>query len=310
SKWEVDDTTANTKVSSARRPTSRSFGRTTKRGARSSNSKKAGEANGLPGDWGNEDDGRTLRTYIRNDQYTLRWASGNHEQSILDVPVGKQLKEEYDIGHRERLRLDTGRTEVGRRSRATRTVLRRDERPIRSNSTSHRRRFSAELTTGFGRSRSGCGANSLVACSTTTGTQLLYEGRDLFDRFRETTHRRLPSTNRSPAKDGIRAIGYVGCTGVEHGGATTHRTLSPATRWSVFMSEGFRRCTSALSKTFSANIGRSKWTRRRNFWAFRAFIDRLAHTAAEFGITVEVKPEANTRKCPECGEREDTVRSD
>ncbi len=47
-----------------------------------------------------------------------------------------------------------------------------------------------------------------------------------------------------------------------------------------------------------------------NFWAFRAFIDRLAYTAAEFGITVEVKPEANTtRECPECGKREDTVRS-
>ena len=46
------------------------------------------------------------------------------------------------------------------------------------------------------------------------------------------------------------------------------------------------------------------------FWAFRAFIDRLANTAAEFGISVEVKPEANTtRECPECGEREGTVRS-
>src|SRR5699024_8078355 len=32
------------------------------------------------------------------------------------------------------------------------------------------------------------GANNLVACSTSTGTKLLYEGRDLLDRFRETTH--------------------------------------------------------------------------------------------------------------------------
>jgi putative transposase len=29
-----------------------------------------------------------------------------------------------------------------------------------------------------------------------------------------------------------------------------------------------------------------------NFWAFRAFIDRPACTAEEFGITVEVRPEA------------------
>ena len=31
------------------------------------------------------------------------------------------------------------------------------------------------------------GANNLVACTTTTGKQYLYEGRELFQRFRETT---------------------------------------------------------------------------------------------------------------------------
>jgi putative transposase len=31
------------------------------------------------------------------------------------------------------------------------------------------------------------GANNLVACTTTTGEQYLYEGRELFDQFRETT---------------------------------------------------------------------------------------------------------------------------
>jgi hypothetical protein len=31
------------------------------------------------------------------------------------------------------------------------------------------------------------GANTLVACTTTTGEQYLYEGRQLFQRFRETT---------------------------------------------------------------------------------------------------------------------------
>jgi transposase len=31
------------------------------------------------------------------------------------------------------------------------------------------------------------GANNLVACTTTAGQQYLYEGRGLFDRFRETT---------------------------------------------------------------------------------------------------------------------------
>jgi putative transposase len=31
------------------------------------------------------------------------------------------------------------------------------------------------------------GANNLVACTTTTGERYLYEGRELFQRFRETT---------------------------------------------------------------------------------------------------------------------------
>jgi len=57
-----------------------------------------------------------LRTYIRNDQYTLETG----ERSRLEIPVGQDL-------------------------------------------------------------------NNLVACTTTTGQQYLYDGRDLFARFRETT---------------------------------------------------------------------------------------------------------------------------
>ena len=46
-----------------------------------------------------------------------------------------------------------------------------------------------------------------------------------------------------------------------------------------------------------------------NFWAFRAFIDRLACTAEEYGITVEVRPEAWTsQECPQCGSTVDTTR--
>ena len=44
-------------------------------------------------------------------------------------------------------------------------------------------------------------------------------------------------------------------------------------------------------------------------WAYRSFIDRLATTAEEYGITVEVKSEAyTTAECPVCGERDETER--
>ena len=46
-----------------------------------------------------------------------------------------------------------------------------------------------------------------------------------------------------------------------------------------------------------------------NFWAFRAFIDRLECTAEEFGILVKEASEAWTSQtCPACGSTDRTVR--
>jgi putative transposase len=64
--------------------------------------KEKGEQCSPPGYWGNEDDGRTLRTYVRNDQYTLKTG----DRSRLEIPVGTELKEKYGLGHTERLRLE------------------------------------------------------------------------------------------------------------------------------------------------------------------------------------------------------------
>jgi len=56
---------------------------------------------GLPGYWGNEDEGRDLRWYGRNDQYTIQWG----ERSRLEIPVGKDLKAEYGLSGRLRLKV-------------------------------------------------------------------------------------------------------------------------------------------------------------------------------------------------------------
>src|SRR5699024_2993492 len=46
-----------------------------------------------------------------------------------------------------------------------------------------------------------------------------------------------------------------------------------------------------------------------NFWAFRAFIDRLDTTAEEFGIEVAERSEAWTsQECPRCGSTDRTTR--
>ena len=61
-----------------------------------------GEDTAPPGYWGNENDGRELRTHIRNDQYPLEIG----ERSRLKIPVGNDPKDEYGLGYHDRLRLE------------------------------------------------------------------------------------------------------------------------------------------------------------------------------------------------------------
>jgi len=148
--------------------------------------KKKGEANGKPGFWGNAEDGRELRTYIRNTSYSVKWG----EYSRLEILVGQDLKDEYGLGYRERLRLEVrGDPNWKAYDKQGRLELFWDE---------NAQRFRAFQPVTIDNSRLAhpladetaaldIGANNLVACTTTTGTQLLYEGRDLFERFHETT---------------------------------------------------------------------------------------------------------------------------
>jgi putative transposase len=55
-----------------------------------------------PGYWGNEEDGRILRTYVRNDQYTIEYG----ERSRFEVPIGSELKDELGLNRNQRLRVE------------------------------------------------------------------------------------------------------------------------------------------------------------------------------------------------------------
>ena len=50
------------------------------------------------------------------------------------------------------------------------------------------------------------GTNILVACTTTTGRQYLYDGLDLFERFRETTEETARLTTAGPGQSSSRRI--------------------------------------------------------------------------------------------------------
>ncbi len=270
--------------------------------------KKKGEANGKPGFWGNADDGRELRTYIRNTSYSVEWG----EYSRIEILVGKDLKDEYGLGHHERLRLEVrgdpnwkgydkqGRLELfydeqAQTFRAVQPVTVDDSRlaqPLASKE--------AALD---------IGANNLVACTTTTGQQLLYEGRDLFERFRETT--REIARLQSLLGDG------------RYSSHRTRRLYDRRTKRRDHAQDALARdlierlydegvstvYVGALTDVLDTHWSVETNAKTHNFWAFRAFVNRLACTAEEYGMSVEVRSEAWTSQgCPNCGSTEDTTR--
>ncbi|MDY6775805.1 MAG: transposase [Halobacteria archaeon] len=257
-----------------------------------------------PGYWGNEEDGRELRTYIRNDQYTLRWG----ERSRLEIPIGGELEDRHDVTSRIRLEVagkpkwqgEQGQLEivydvVSDTFRAIQPVTVPDSRQ-----DSPLAEESAALDVG---------ANNLVACTTTTGQQFLYEGRELFERFRETTERiahlqsllddqrrtsnqierlyQRRTDRRNHAQDGL--LRDLVERLYEMGVAT------------VYVGD----LTDVLDTHWSVEVN----TKTHNFWAFSRLIDRLNHVCEEYGITVVEQSEAfTTQTCPECGSSENTHR--
>jgi putative transposase len=267
-----------------------------------------GEANGKPGYWGNSEDGRELRTYIRNTSYSVEWG----EYSRLEILVGQDLKNEYGLGYRERLRLEVrgdpnwkeyekqGRLELfydeqARSFRAFQPVTVDDSRLIQPLAS--------------GEAALDIGANNLVACTTTTGQQLLYEGRALFDRFRETT--REIARLQSLLEDGrysshrIRRLYDRRTKRRDHAQDALARDLIERLYDDGVSTVYVGALTDVLDTHWSVETN----AKTHNFWAFRAFVNRLACTAEAYGMSVEVRSEAWTsQECPDCGSTEDTTR--
>nr|WP_246984583.1 transposase [Halorientalis marina] len=265
-----------------------------------------GENTAPPGYWGNEEDGRELRTYIRNDQYTLETGG----RSRLEIPVGQDLKEKYGLGYHDRLRLEVAGDPKWEGEQG-RLELYYDEvddtfRAIQPVTVPDSRRDSplADESAAL-----DVGANNLVACTTTTGQQSLYEGRDLFARFRETTEEiaRLQSKLREGRYSSrrIRCLYRKRTRRRDHAQDALVRDLMERLYDEGIATVYVGDLTDVLSEHWSARVNE----KTHQFWAYRSFIDRLATTAEEYGITVEVESEAyTTAECPVCGERDDTER--
>ena len=259
-----------------------------------------------PGYWGNEDDGRELRTLIRNDLYTLETS----ERSRVEIPVGDALKDEYGLGYHDRLRLEVagnpkwdgeqGQLEI--QYDETDDTFRAFQPVTVPDSQQDSPLASHEAALDVG-------ANNLVACTTTTGQQYLYESRDLFDRFRETTEEiaRLQSKLREGrySSQRIRRLYRKRTRRRDHAQEALVRDLIERLYTEGVATVYVGDLTDILETHWSAEVN----AKTHQFWAFRAFIDRLSYTAEEYGITVKVESEADTtRTCPACGEQDETNR--
>ena len=272
--------------------------------------KKKGEANGKPGFWGNQDDGRDLRTYIRNTSYSVEWG----DYSRLEILVGQDLKDEYGLGYRERLRLEVRGDPNWRPEECEkqgRLELYYDEQSDQFRAFQPVTIDTSRLASPLADETAALdiGANNLVACTTTTGQKYLYEGRDLFERFRETT--REIARLQSLLDDGryssarIRRLYRRRTRRRDHAQDALARDLIERLHGHGVSTVYVGALTDVLDTHWSVRANE----KTHNFWAFRAFINRLACTAEEHGITVEVRSEAWTsQECPQCGSTGRTTR--
>jgi len=264
-----------------------------------------GEDTAPPGYWGNEDDGRELQTFVRNDQYTLEWA----DRSRLEIPIGSQLKDEFGFGHNERLRLDV-RGDPKWDGEQGRLELHYDELEDRFRAFQPVSEFSPRDSPLADEAAAlDIGANNLVACTTTTGERYLYPAHDLFGCFRQTTREiahyqsKLPEGRYTSKR--IRRLYRKRTRRRDHAMDALARDLVEHLHAEGVATVYVGDLTDVLETHWSVETN----AKTHNFWAFRAFVDRLACTAEEYGIGVEVRSEAWTsRTCPNCGSTADTTR--
>ena len=259
-----------------------------------------------PGFRGNEDDGRQLKTVIRNTSYTVEWG----ERSRLEILVGTELKDRYDHTGRLRLeivgdpnwsdyekqgRLDLWYDEIDCTFRASQPVTVSDD--------------ARDTPLADEKAALDIGANNLVACTTTTGEQYLYEGRALFQRFRETTQEiaRLQSKLREDqySSERIRRLYRKRTRRRDHAQEALCRDLLERLHDEGIDIVYIGGLTDVLETHWSVETN----AKTHNFWSFKKFTDRLACTAEEYGISVEIRSEAWTsQECPQCGSTDRTTR--
>ncbi|MFC7114732.1 RNA-guided endonuclease InsQ/TnpB family protein [Natronoarchaeum sp. GCM10025703] len=260
-----------------------------------------------PGFRGNEDDGRVLKGVVRKDAYSVECG----DRSRLEMVVGKELRDKHN-SPKSRLRLeivgdpnwpdyeDQGRLELWYDE--TDCTFRASQ-PVTVSDDARDTPLADE------KAALDIGANNLVACTTTTGAQYLYKGRELFQRFRETAREiaRLQSKLEEGrySSERIRRLYRKRTRRRDHAQEVLCRDLLERLYAEGVDTVYIGGLTDVLETHWSVETN----AKTHNFWAFKQFTERLACTAEEYGISVEVRSEAWTsQECPQCGGTDRTTR--
>jgi putative transposase len=153
------------------------------------------------------------------------------------------------------------------------------------------------------------GVNNLVACTTTTGQQYLYDDEDLFKQFRTMTEEIGRLSSKLPLEQDtsrrIRRLYRKRSRRRSHAQKALIRDLVERLHDKGIATVYIGDLTGVIETQLSPEINE----KLENFWAFKQFIDQLRSVCEEYGTEVAEKSEAWTSQtCPECGEQEETVR--
>ena len=192
-----------------------------------------------PGFRGNEDDGRILKGAIRKDAYTVEWG----DRSRLEMVVGEELRDKHN-SPKGRLRLEiVGKPNWPDYVDQSRLELWYDDtdstfrasQPVTVSDDARDTPLASETAA------LDIGANNLVACTTMTGKHYLYEGRELFQRFRETTREIARLQSKLEDADTVASVSGD-CIGNGLVAVTTHKRHCVVICWNDCTLRALTRC--------------------------------------------------------------------
>lgn len=268
----------------------------------------------VPGYWGSRSEGYPLRTLVRNDLYEFEWSE---EGSTVEFTIGQALKEKYDYGYYERLRLDVqgdprwtgkdGQLELCYDEdfdvvRVNHTVRQPDLRTSGHSHTQPGRANRLEPTSTARFAAIDLGANNTITAITSAGNAVVCNARSEFERFRSLSERittlqsNLP-TDRYSSRQIRRTYALRGNRRDHHLDATVRLVaewLNDAGVEHVVVGD----LTSVLSTHWNARVNE----KTHAFWSHRNLIERIEDTFEEGGLEWSEESEAGSSStCPACG---------